>query len=244
MREFIIKMVYDSCIENEIRYPTFVWWLQGGGVAKDDDKKCQNHLASTLPKLLAEWRDTAQTSIQAMECPEGIACADEDHGEERTEEEEIQLAIALSATEEVQLEAYDQEAMMHSMEFDDERALELALAMSRDAAASHSVLHQSPLHSFRLVNQWGSLLTEVYGAVDSVEQFVQQMDEGVIAGIPPPTTDIDGTWLTGYALEWNERILQDRGNFSDLGVPESAELTAHLLVKFHDSLVTRPQRAL
>ena len=130
------------------------------------------------------------------------------------------------------------------MEFDDERALELALAMSRDAAASHSVLHQSPLHSFRLVNQWGTLLTEVYGAVDSVEQFVQQMDEGVITGIPPATTDIDGTWLTGYALEWNERILQDRGYFSDLGVPEGAELMAHLLVKFHDSLVTRPQRAL
>ena len=98
-----------------------------------------------------------------------------------------------------------------------------------------------PRHSFRLVDRAGRFITEVHGACDQVEEFVQRLDEGIFdeQGIPAATTDIDGTWVTTYALVWNERFLDCMGYFSLLGVPEGAEITLLRLTDL-DSVVTRP----
>ena len=95
--------------------------------------------------------------------------------------------------------------------------------------------------SFDLMTRRGDLIAEVHDVNDVIEEFIQRMDEGVIPGVPRATSDLDGTWLTSYTLEWDGRLLDDSFfRFSDLGIAMFAELTVHLMVAHHDSLVTRP----
>ena len=59
----------------------------------------------------------------------------------------------------------------------------------------------------------------------SVEQFKQDMHEGLIEGIPRATTDSEGNWLEFYDIVWATQVLQDGQWFSDYDIPLGATLT-------------------
>ena len=59
----------------------------------------------------------------------------------------------------------------------------------------------------------------------SVERFVQDMEEGLIAEIPRAKTREDGTWLESFHLLWNDIELREGQMFGDYGIPPDAVLT-------------------
>ena len=59
----------------------------------------------------------------------------------------------------------------------------------------------------------------------SVERFTQDMDEGLIAGMPRAATDIAGNWLESYYIAWGTQVLQDGQWLSDYDIPQGATLT-------------------
>ena len=97
-------------------------------------------------------------------------------------------------------------------------------------------------YSFNLWTPAGRLLASVNQVDDGVSELMQHMDEGIfeIDGIPRATTEVDGSHLTSYIVEWDGRLLMDGQTFSDYGVPQGADLTVYLVVTHHDSIVTRP----
>ena len=56
-----------------------------------------------------------------------------------------------------------------------------------------------PLHRFLL--RLGQQHVWVHHASDDVERFKQDLDEGLIEGIPPAISDPE--WLTYYLVEWH-----------------------------------------
>ena len=62
-----------------------------------------------------------------------------------------------------------------------------------------------------------------------VERFLQHMDEGLIDGVPPAKTTIEGYWLEGYALLHGTVMIECGKKFSYYGIPHNAELTVVLL---------------
>ena len=70
-----------------------------------------------------------------------------------------------------------------------------------------------------------------YGPYDSVEDFIQRMEEGLFEdiGIPRCQTLEDGTWLEKYNLMWKGRSLECGERLSELDLPFDASLTLTLV---------------
>ena len=77
----------------------------------------------------------------------------------------------------------------------------------------------------------------VHHASDDVERFKQDLDEGLIEGIPPAISDPE--WLTYYLVDWHGQLLRDGQKFSEYGVPEGDMLELHVKLVHPDSIVTR-----
>ena len=58
-----------------------------------------------------------------------------------------------------------------------------------------------------------------------VERFTQDMDEGLIDGIPPAETDEDGVWREMYALLHDNVMMKCGQKFSHYAIPHNATLT-------------------
>ena len=61
---------------------------------------------------------------------------------------------------------------------------------------------------------------------DSVEDFVQRMEEGYFEhiGVPRCPVSEEGNWLEGYDLVHEDRVLRCGLYFSELGLPPGAHL--------------------
>ena len=81
------------------------------------------------------------------------------------------------------------------------------------------------LFSFDLRWPSGTLIKHIEIFDISVERFKQDMDEGLIEGIPRATTDIGGNWLESYNIVWGTQVLQDGQWLSDYDIPLGATLT-------------------
>ena len=71
----------------------------------------------------------------------------------------------------------------------------------------------------------GTLIKHIETFDISVERFKQDMDEGLIEGIPRATTDIGGIWLESYDIVWGTQVLQDGQWLSDYDIPLGATFT-------------------
>ena len=62
---------------------------------------------------------------------------------------------------------------------------------------------------------------------DSVEDFVQRMEEGYFEGIGVPRCAVTegGDWLESFDLVHEDRVLLDGQYFNGLGLPPGAHLT-------------------
>ena len=66
---------------------------------------------------------------------------------------------------------------------------------------------------------------------EAIERFTQDMDEGLIEGMPQAATDIGGNWLESYTIVWGTRVLQDGQWLSDYDIPQGATLTVLRIAK-------------
>ena len=62
-----------------------------------------------------------------------------------------------------------------------------------------------------------------------VERFTQDMDEGLVDGIPRAKTTICGQWLEMYALLYGNVLMDCGRKFSDYAIPHDATLTEVLV---------------
>ena len=62
-----------------------------------------------------------------------------------------------------------------------------------------------------------------------VERFTQDMDEGLIDGIPRVKTDENGVWREMYALLHGDVIMECGQKFSHYEIPHNATLTVVLV---------------
>ena len=69
----------------------------------------------------------------------------------------------------------------------------------------------------------------------NVERFLQDMDEGLIDGIPHARTTESGEWLEYYCICHGITILECGKRLSDYDIPRNATLTV-LLVSLGTSL--------
>ena len=90
---------------------------------------------------------------------------------------------------------------------------------------------QPTLRCFTFELRWpsGACIQRYEGLPDeSIERLTQDMDEGLIEGIPRVETTADGTWLQSYHLLWGQQVLRDGQRLSDLGLPPDAVITVIL----------------
>ena len=68
---------------------------------------------------------------------------------------------------------------------------------------------------------------------DSVEEFIQRMEEGLFegSGIPRCQTLEDGTWLEQYSLVWDGRTLNEGELLSELDLPSGDNQLTLTLVR-------------
>ena len=68
---------------------------------------------------------------------------------------------------------------------------------------------------------------------DSVEEFIQRMEEGLFegSGIPRCQTLEDGTWLERYSLVWDGRTLNEGELLSELDLPSGDNQLTLTLVR-------------
>ena len=92
-----------------------------------------------------------------------------------------------------------------------------------------------PRHQFVLC--LGREMVWVNEVGDDVDRFLQDLDEGLVAGIPPTTNDPED--LTHYAAEWSDIMLRTGHKFSELGVPEGDTLNLYVVLIHPDSIVAR-----
>ena len=110
-------------------------------------------------------------------------------------------------------------------------AAQLAVEAPGASRAVQSAPQQPTLECFTFELRWpsGALIQRYEGLPDeSIERLTQDMDEGLIEGIPPAETTADGEWLQSYHLLWGQQVLRDGQWLSELGLPPDATITVIL----------------
>ncbi len=80
--------------------------------------------------------------------------------------------------------------------------------------------------TFRLCWPSGECIQRYENTCDlSIERLTQDMDEGLIEGLPKAATTIEGYWLQSYHLLWGTEILQDGRFLSDYDISHDAIFT-------------------
>jgi hypothetical protein len=86
-----------------------------------------------------------------------------------------------------------------------------------------------PVFTFRLCWPSGECIRRYENVGDlSIERLTQDMDEGLIEGLPGAATTIEGNWLQSYHLVWGTEILRDGTFLSDYDMPHDPVLTVIL----------------
>ena len=110
-------------------------------------------------------------------------------------------------------------------------AAQLAVEAHGARRAVQSAPQQPTLGGFTFELRWpsGALIQRYEGLPDqSIERLTQDMDEGLIEGIPQAETTADGEWLQSYHLLWGQQVLRDGQWLSELGLPPDATITVIL----------------
>ena len=97
----------------------------------------------------------------------------------------------------------------------------------REANLRSRATTQTTRRLFTFDLRWPSgALIEHFEVFDlSVERLTQDMDEGLIAGLPRAATDVAGNWLESYHIAWGTQVLQDGQWLSDYDIPQGATIT-------------------
>ena len=93
--------------------------------------------------------------------------------------------------------------------------------------------------TFQLCWSSGECIQRFQNIADlSIERLVQDMDEGLIQGLPRARTTREGEWLESYRLVYGTNVMRDGRRLSDYDVQHDARLTV-VLEDLSDELETR-----
>ena len=108
-----------------------------------------------------------------------------------------------------------------------EQAVHSGVTQTAGSVAGSTLEPRSATRLFSFDLRWpsGTLIKHIEIFDISVERFKQDMDEGLIEGIPRATTDIGGNWLESHNIVWGTQVLQDGQWLSDYDIPLGATLT-------------------